>query len=846
MKNFTTLDLSEFYNASKLDPYPAKGNKPYWDMNTIEELSKISLHEIDPVLVPFQFPLNANGKDILVLPAWSDGNQSADPVFIPIGFKAHYCCFAHCCAIQHMDPDPLQIPVGEELAKYTFIYADGSEHQMTIRRRFEIDPLASQWLRPSGGDPFVAKVIRYKPITKELPEIPWGIRQMGIGGDFGAQPCIYAMPNPYPEKEVKGLRLQSLKEYGIAIFAITLAHFPEHPLQLLARETFLLSLPEGMKVVPEQISITLDRGYITRMYAEPGIKGETWLKDPLKGLGKAVSPQEPQERFAVEATGTTAALFKVTVADKKFELSYGEAVSKGKYVSPEGARIEFCYLGKTWTHVKVVDEEKGKPTPVRIRFLGPRGEYLPPYGHPADVNTGWFEDEGGNVVIGSETFAYVPGEFQIELPVGDVFVEISKGFEYEPMRRKLNIKAGTRQLTLGIKQFINLRQQNFVTADTHVHFLSPQTAWLEGQCEGLNLINLLASKWGKLFTNVGDITGKVSGSSEQDTIVFVGTENRHHLLGHISLLGTKGMPAFPMCTGGPTESWFGDPDIRSQLDWAEECRAKGGVVIRPHFPNPNCEVGADIILGKIDALEIRNLGVRKNSLDSFSIRDWYRYLNCGYRLPAVGGTDKMCAGTPLGGVRTYAQLDSDDELSFENWGKAVKAGRTFTTSGPLIGLTVEGNEMGEEIQLPVGGGTLDVEAWAVCAQPMHGLELINNGKIISRVDSKEGSSRFEIKEKVKIDQSGWLAARCFSQHQVWHIWPTSLNPVNVGAHTSPVYVVVDNQEVFSPSDAVYIMTLLHGGMEWVDTLSIRGSQEDHHRLHAVFENAERELKRRWK
>lgn len=270
------------------------------------------------------------------------------------------------------------------------------------------------------------------------------------------------------------------------------------------------------------------------------------------------------------------------------------------------------------------------------------------------------------------------------------------------------------------------------------------------------------------------------------------------------------------------------------------------MVIRPHFPNPNCEVGADIILGKIDALEIRNLTVRKNSLESFSIRDWYRYLNCGYRIPAVGGTDKMCAGTPLGGVRTYARLGSDDEFSFETWGKAVKSGRTFTTSGPLIGLTVEGKEMGEAIGLPASGGTLDVEAWAVCAQPMHGLELINNGRIISRVDSKEGSLRFEIKEKVKIDQSGWLAARCFSQHRVWHIWPTSLNPVGVGAHTSPVYIVVDNQEVFNPSDAAYIMTLLHGGMEWVDTLSIRGSEEDHHRLYSVFKNAERELKRRWK
>jgi len=28
----------------------------------------------------------------------------------------------------------------------------------------------------------------------------------------------------------------------------------------------------------------------------------------------------------------------------------------------------------------------------------------------------------------------------------------------------------------------------------------------------------------------------------------------------------------------------------------------------------------------------------------YSLSDWYRYLNCGYLVAAVGGTDKMSAG----------------------------------------------------------------------------------------------------------------------------------------------------------------------------------------------------------
>ena len=184
-----------------------------------------------------------------------------------------------------------------------------------------------------------------------------------------------------------------------------------------------------------------------------------------------------------------------------------------------------------------------------------------------------------------------------------------------------------------------------------MHFISPQTAWLQGQAEGLNLINLLASQWGDLYTNVGDISGGLSGVSRDDTLIWVGTENRQHLLGHMSLLGVQGEPVFPMTTGGPAESYIGDPTWTTLAAWADEARRKEGVVVIPHFPNPYCEVAADIIQGKIDAVEI-NMGDFR-----MQIGEWYRYLNCGYRVAAVGGTDKMSAGMPVGAIRTYARLD---------------------------------------------------------------------------------------------------------------------------------------------------------------------------------------------
>jgi hypothetical protein len=449
------------------------------------------------------------------------------------------------------------------------------------------------------------------------------------------------------------------------------------------------------------------------------------------------------------------------------------------------------------------------------------------------VNPNWFEDYGGDLLLGSTAYAYVSGHFQIELPVGECYAELAKGFEYEPTRAKLMIEPGQSQLNLSIHHRYALRKQGWVTADTHVHFLSPQTAWLEAQAEGLNLVNLLASQWGDLFTNVGDLTGDQSSVSCDDTIVWVGTENRQHLLGHISLLGGKGSPVFPMCASGPSESYFGDPTWSSLAEWAERCREREGVVVIPHFPNPYAEVVADIILGKVDGVEIRDFYTP--TLNTFGVTEWYRFLNLGYRVAAVGGTDKMSAGMPVGGVRTYARLD-DNQFTFANWGRAVCAGRTFTTSGPLISLEIEGKNLGDQIELPGSGGTLELRASAQSVYPFDCLQVVLNGQVIAEEKIENSARAVSLKTRVRVDRSSWLAARCLSKLKAWHCWP-----LHIAAHTSPIYVSVDAQQQFDASNATYMLTLIEGGMTWLDTLAIRVDASRHAAIKSVYENARAQL-----
>jgi hypothetical protein len=194
-----------------------------------------------------------------------------------------------------------------------------------------------------------------------------------------------------------------------------------------------------------------------------------------------------------------------------------------------------------------------------------------------------------------------------------------------------------------------------------------------------------------------------------------------------------------MSADGPGESYLGDPLWTNLADWTDACRKREGLVVAVHFPYPTAELAADIVLGKIDAVELYPYGEHFNTL---RFLDWYRYLNCGYRLPAVGGTDKMGAYMPAGANRTYAYL-GQSEFTFANFAKAVRSGNTFMTTGPLLIFQVDGQVPGAEIKLGTGGGTVEVQVEAKSFVPFHRLEVVLNGKVVASREEQAVQYRIE-------------------------------------------------------------------------------------------------------
>ena len=367
-----------------------------------------------------------------------------------------------------------------------------------------------------------------------------------------------------------------------------------------------------------------------------------------------------------------------------------------------------------------------------------------------------------------------------------------------------------------------------------MHFLSPNSALLEGAGEDVNVVNLLASQWGELMTNVGDFDGKTTHGAREtggvgEYLVRVGTENRQHVMGHISLLGYEGDIIAPMTTGGPSESALGDPIEVLLTEWAQRCRANNGLAVLPHFPNPRCEAAASIVSDNIDGIEMCG------GISAYSLSDWYRYLNCGYFVPVVGGTDKMSAMTAVGKMRTYARIPADRGFTYETWKETIRKGQTFVTCGPLLEFAVEGKPAGTRIKMNRAGGTVDV-TWRLASVtvPMSRVDLMVNGEIraSNAVRKWEDAGTWSI----RIDHSCWIAILVRGHYRD--------QPEMIAAHSSPAMVQVKGSPFMAAADALTILEQIEGALAYIDTVGTRAETKRYKQMRLVLTSAHRELHNR--
>ncbi|PCJ60590.1 MAG: hypothetical protein COA79_08450 [Planctomycetota bacterium] len=708
--------------------------------------------------------------------------------------------------------------INEKVAVYQFEYTDGTIVEEVIKRRYQIGMIQRFW-----GINNTLSVSHRKPHSFNAAfevdgrnEIPWGTsitRSQNCDMDSWMN-WIWAWENPHPKKTLKSITaIPTTKD--LLIFGVTVGNASQHPLRWHQREKCVIKLPNSIKkVIPFDKAgktpyVNLDMGQIISMVPRLIYPNKKWKESRVFSI-----PKTDEKDWVVEYSAHPDAVFHLASNSK---INLKELKKRGtknslKIVEPSHQRV----------NLKVIDKDSKKPVAVKIHLHGEVGEYLCPVDRHRIINAGWNEDIAPEQLHeGLHQTTYINGDTIIDLPVGNVYIEVSKGFEIKSIRKVFKVTKGTKQITITIQKVLPWREKGWVTADTHVHFLSPTTAHLEGSAEGVNVVNLLSSQWGEYMSNVGDFDGKNTWGSKEnggdgEFLVRVGTENRQHVMGHISLLGYSGNMISPMCAGGSDEAAIGDPVDVLLSQWAKQCKDQGGLVIMPHFPHPRMENAAAIINGHIDAIELCSWGDLYSGISPYTLSDWYRYLNCGIFIPAVGGTDKMSAETPIGAIRTYAHIPKSKKFTYDNWMRSIENGHTFVSYGPLMEFSVDGKHAGQNIKMTSKGGTLSAHYELASANcPMHSIELIVNGEI--REEKKISKTKAEGYFSIKVDRSSWVALRVRGKYKD--------KPVMLAAHSSPVLVYVKDKPFKAAADAMTILEQLEGTMAYFETLATRPEEK---------------------
>jgi hypothetical protein len=724
--------------------------------------------------------------------------------------------------------------LAEHAGDYVILYEDGNESRFQILRRHQIGSYRPRW-----GERCFQAVSHHKPFPISAAwhhsQYGWGRLQTKVMKDEAGKwvNWICAWANPCPDKSIVGIRFEP-RSGAVLCSAISAGTAHSFPLRWRGRRKVVLTLPPGKPFDPEMDKdglfhqIQLDLGQVISAVPRLIYPNHDWFETYNNQI-----PHLSDRDVLIEYTSHEDACFHLD-SGEILPVSEVEGNRHQKKIHPVKSATQQVKL-------KVIESKSGKSVSAKLHVHGEDGEYLSPTDRQRIINQGFLEDCGADFIhLDTHSCTYIPGETIIKLPLGTIYIEVSKGFEIRPIREVVEVTPEAREIVIEIEKVLPWRERGWVTADTHVHYISPTTARFEGSAEGVNIVNLLATQWGEFMTNVGDFDGETTFGSREaggdgEYLVRVGSENRQNVLGHISLLGYTGRLITPMTTGGPYESALGDPIEVILTEWARQCRKQGGLVVAPHFPDPRAEIAASILCEDIDAIEMTSLNDLYGGINPYSLSDWYRFLNCGYLVAAVGGTDKMSAHTPIGAVRTYARINPEEPFTYQAWMEAVRRRETFATYGPLLEFHVDGHPMGSHLKMPPKGGTVDV-TWHVASVtvPMSRVELVVNGEIRESVsvDPLQDQGHWSM----KVDKSKWLALLVRGHY--------ADKPEIIAAHSSPVMLSVEGSELLVAADAVTILEQIEGSMAYLDTLGTRADEITYKRMRLILESAHRSLHNR--
>ena len=437
---------------------------------------------------------------------------------------------------------------------------------------------------------------------------------------------------------------------------------------------------------------------------------------------------------------------------------------------------------------------------------------------------------------------HTPGHYVTNAPPGPFKIEVAKGFEFEPVTTTIDVKAGaTANVTIRMRKMVDFLAKGWRSGSNHVHMNyagnlhnTPENMLLMARAEDMSMTSLqIANKDNRILDYQHYTPGQsLHPLSRGNYVMHVGQEYRPPFYGHIALFNLSKNLVSPFVTG--YEGTGIESLYPSNTDIFRYAKAQGGIGSYVHPYN-----------GDTDPLE-GTLGTAKGfpvdaALESLSYHElwsqsagdalmlvWYRVLNNGFRVPVTGGEDSISSlhrVELVGASRGYFHL-GDQPLTWENWMKALLAGKGFVTNGPLLEFSANGAGMGEEVSLPASGGTVTFKGTLASIVPVERFELVSNGRVVHTVPLTGDKRRASFELPIDVKVSGWYSLRAIGAPRTF---PTeNSRPMAV---TNPIYVIAGGQAIRSQASAAYFV-------KWIDKLTAmaaadKGWRSDREKAHVL-------------
>lgn len=469
----------------------------------------------------------------------------------------------------------------------------------------------------------------------------------------------------------------------------------------------------------------------------------------------------------------------------------------------------------------------GAPVAARVQVRGADGrDYAP---QDALVRADDFRDPSDP----TEThYFHAQGDATIAVPPGVAEIRVWRGLAATPVVKSVEIaKRGATSAEITLDD-TTTDFSRWKSGDVHVH-MNYGGAYRErvpglakqADAEALDLaFNLIVNKEQRV-PDIDAFTPTPVRPDGASAVITEAQEFHTSVWGHMGLIGLEEHLLIPDYVGYPETAVASlYPDNATIARRAHEQGALVGYVhpFDPPAPDPAGEarlthsLPADVALGLVDYIEV--VGFSDHRVTEGV---WHRLLNCGFRLPAAGGTDAMANYAslrgPIGLDRTYVDLGdapADAAAFTRQWLDGLKAGRSFATNSALLDFKIGGEGPGAEITLKKGSHKLSFTASMVSVAAIDALDIIVNGKVVKTIALDDDGRRASATGEIEIAQSSWVSLRASGKGasaDVFDLYPYAV--------TSPIYVTLGGKAQRSRADADFFIA-------WIDRLIAHAQSAD--------------------